>query len=74
MGILSCLLAFSTFTIILSLMILGIGQYYDRHYQMGMLLLAVGGLALLPELVTAMLLATAWGESKKHRIAEKVAK
>jgi len=48
MGILSCLLAFSTFIILLSLMVLRIGQYeyYNRYYQMVMLLLAIGGLAL----------------------------
>jgi len=73
LGILSCLLAFSTFVILLSLTVLGIGQYeyYNRYYQMAMLLLAIGGLALLPELITSILLTTTWGESKRHQTTEK---
>jgi len=72
-GILSCLLSFSTFIILLSLMALGIGQYeyYNRYYQMAMLLLAIGGLALLPELIISILLTTTWGESKGYQTKEK---
>ena len=73
LGILSCLLAFSTFIILLSLVVLGMGQYeyYNRYYQMVMLLIAIGGLALLPELIISILLTATWGESKRHQMAEK---
>jgi hypothetical protein len=73
MGILSCILSFSTFITLLTLMILGIGQFghYYEYQQIAMLLLVIGGLALIPELIISMLLATIWGESKRDLMKEK---
>ncbi|MBS7609115.1 hypothetical protein KEJ36_02505 [Candidatus Bathyarchaeota archaeon] len=67
MGLASCLLGFSTFVSSVSFLVLGILKYdYPYEYSSTvMLLIVVGGAALLLEFLASIFLASSWEKAKE---------